>query len=71
MSGQNVLVKLKPGESQDSLYKRYKQAMSKSGVLNLVKNRRWFVSRSEQRRLDKKRAIRRAKRLEEEKRASL
>ncbi|WP_139657981.1 30S ribosomal protein S21, partial [Pseudomonas shirazica] len=31
----------------------------KSGVLSTVRRKRWFVSKSEQRRMDKKKAVRR------------
>ena len=66
MSAVNVVVRLKPGESQESLLKRFKQKVVKNGVVTLARSKRWFVSRSEQRRLDKKKAVRKYKRLAEE-----
>lgn len=55
-------VNLRNGESQDSLLKRFRKKVVKSGVLSTIRNKRWFVSKSEQRRMAKKKAIRRIKR---------
>jgi small subunit ribosomal protein S21 len=55
-------VVLRGGESQDSLLKRFRKKVVKSGVLSTVRRKRWFVSKSEQRRMEKKKAIRRIKR---------
>lgn len=55
-------VNLRNGESQDSLLKRFRKKVVKSGVLSTIRNKRWFVSKSEQRRIEKKKAIRRHKR---------
>jgi small subunit ribosomal protein S21 len=57
-----AIVKLRNGESQDQLLKRFRKKVVKSGVLSTVRRKRWFVSRSEQRRMDKKKAARRFKR---------
>ena len=57
-----ALVVLRGGESQDSLLKRFRKKVVKSGVLSTVRRKRWFVSKSEQRRMEKKKAIRRIKR---------
>jgi small subunit ribosomal protein S21 len=57
-----ALVVLRSGESQDSLLKRFRKKVVKSGVLSTVRRKRWFVSKSEQRRMEKKKAIRRIKR---------
>ena len=51
---------LRPNESQDSLLKRFRKKVVKSGVLSNVRRKRWFVSKSEQRRMDKKKAVRRS-----------
>ena len=53
---------LRNGESQDSLPKRFRKKVVKSGVLSTIRNKRWFISKSEQRRMEKKKAIRRIKR---------
>ncbi|HJZ10557.1 MAG TPA: 30S ribosomal protein S21 [Acidobacteriota bacterium] len=47
-------VNLRNGESQDSLLKRFRKKVVKSGVLSTVRRKRWFVSKSEQRRMEKK-----------------
>ena len=52
-------VTLRANESQDSLLKRFRKKVVKSGVLSTVRRKRWFVSKSEQRRMDKKKAVRR------------
>jgi len=52
-------VNLRQNESQDSLLKRFRKKVVKSGVLSTVRRKRWFVSKSEQRRMDKKKAVRR------------
>jgi small subunit ribosomal protein S21 len=57
-----AMVVLRGGESQDSLLKRFRKKVVKSGVLSTVRRKRWFVSKSEQRRMEKKKAIRRIKR---------
>lgn len=55
-------VNLRPNESQDSLLKRFRKKVAKSGVLSTVRRKRWFVSKSELRRISKKKAVRRFKR---------
>ena len=55
-------VTLRPNESQDQLLKRFRKKVAKSGVLSTVRRKRWFVSRSELRRIQKKKAIRRGRR---------
>jgi small subunit ribosomal protein S21 len=55
-------VELRSGESQDSLLKRFRKEIIKARVLSTYRKKRWFVSKSEQRRLAKQRAIRKARR---------
>ena len=55
-------VDLQPGESQEQLLKRFRKSVAKSGVLSTVRRKRWYVSKSELRRIQKKKAIRRARR---------
>ena len=57
-------VKLRDGESQDKLLRRFRKSVIRSGVLSEVRKRRWFVSKSEQRRIERKKAIRRIKKRE-------
>ena len=52
-------VTLRPGESQEQLLKRFKKKVMRSGLLSQLRNKRWFVSKSEIRRIEKKKAIRR------------
>jgi small subunit ribosomal protein S21 len=59
---QLTAVNLRNNESQDQLLKRFRKKIVKSGVLSTVRRKRWFVSKSEQRRMDQKKAIRRYKR---------
>lgn len=55
-------VTLQPGESQEQLLKRFRKIVAKSGILSTVRRKRWHVSKSELRRIQKKKAIRRARR---------
>lgn len=57
-----VSVKLRPNESQDQLLKRFRKSVTKSGVLSTVRQKRWFISKSELRRIKIKKAIRRIRR---------
>jgi len=57
-----TLVVIRPNESQDQLLKRFRKKVVKSGVLSTVRRKRWFISKSELRRVEKKKAIRRMKR---------
>ncbi len=53
---------IQPGESQEQLLKRFRKIVAKSGILSIVRRKRWHVSKSELRRIQKKKAIRRARR---------
>ena len=55
-------VVLHPNEPQEQLLKRFRKKVVKSGVLSTVRRKRWFISKSELRRVEKKKAIRRIKR---------
>jgi small subunit ribosomal protein S21 len=55
-------VTLRPNESQDQLLKRFRKRVAKSGILSIVRRKRWFVSKSELRRIQKKKAMRKMKR---------
>jgi small subunit ribosomal protein S21 len=55
-------VRLRPNESQESLLRRFRKQVTKDGVMSAVRRKRWYVSKSELRRIDKKKAIRRARR---------
>jgi small subunit ribosomal protein S21 len=58
----SATVVIRSGESQDQLLKRFRKKVAKSGILSTVRRKRWFVSKSELRRIQKKKAIRRIKR---------
>jgi small subunit ribosomal protein S21 len=55
-------VTLRPDESQEQLLKRFRKQVAKSRILSDVRRKRWYISKSELRRIQKKKAIRRARR---------
>ena len=55
-------VDLRPGESQDSLLRRFRKAVAEARILPIVRQKRWFTSRSEVRRIKRQKAIRKAQR---------
>ncbi len=55
-------VVLRPNESQEQLLRRFRKQVVKSGVLSTIRRKRWFISKSELRRIEKKKAIRRSRR---------
>jgi small subunit ribosomal protein S21 len=57
-------VQLRPDESQESLLRRFRKKVNESRILQDVRRKRWYMSPSEVRRLQKKKAIRRARRRE-------
>ncbi len=57
-------VELRSGESQEELLKRFRKKVAKSKILSTLRRKRWFVSRSEERRKAKAKAIRKARRRE-------
>ncbi len=52
-------VELRSNESPEQLLRRFKKEVMKSKVLSDVRRKRWFVSKSELKRIEKKKAIRR------------
>jgi small subunit ribosomal protein S21 len=52
-------VEIRSNESQEQLLRRFNKAVIKSKVLADVRRKRWFVSKSELERIEKKKAIRR------------
>jgi small subunit ribosomal protein S21 len=55
-------VDLRPGESQESLLRRFRKKVTRARILSTVKKKRYFVSKSEQRRRARLKAVRREKR---------
>lgn len=51
---------LRDGESKYAFYSRFRKTVTRSGVMSSVRRKRWFVSKNELRRIQKKKAIRRA-----------
>ncbi|MDF1520371.1 MAG: 30S ribosomal protein S21 [Brevefilum sp.] len=50
---------LRPNESQEQLLRRFRKSVVKDGTLSTLRRKRWFISKSELRRIEKKKAIRR------------
>ncbi|UCD41997.1 MAG: 30S ribosomal protein S21 [Chloroflexota bacterium] len=55
-------VELRNNESQQNLLRRFRKKVAKSGRLTAYRQKRWFVSKSELRRIAKKKAIRKHRR---------
>ncbi len=55
-------VELMPNESADQLLKRFRKKVAKSGAMSVVRRKRWHISKSELRRIQKKKASRRTQR---------
>ena len=55
-------VVLRPNESQEQLLRRFRKQVVRDGVLSTLRRKRWFISKSELRRIEKKKAIRRSQR---------
>jgi small subunit ribosomal protein S21 len=51
-------VVLKPGESQDSLLKRFRRRVTRERILSDVRKKRYFVKKSEERRRAHRKAVR-------------
>ena len=56
-----VTVRLREGESFDSLLRRFNKEVMDGGVLKDLRRRRWFVPKGEQRRMDERKGRRRAR----------
>ena len=56
-----VSVKLREGESFDSLLRRFNKEVMEGGVMKDLRRRRWFVPKGEQRRMDERKGRRRAR----------
>ncbi len=53
-------VVLRPNELQEQLLRRFRKQVVKDGTLSTLRSKRWFISKSELRRIEKKKAIRRS-----------
>lgn len=56
-------VELRHNESQEQLLRRFRKEVMKSKVLADVRRKRWFVSKSEVKRIKMKKAARRQRRV--------
>ena len=56
-------VDLRANESQEQMLRRFNKSVVKSKVLADVRRKRWFVSKSELKRIEKKKAIRRQRKV--------
>ena len=57
-----ISVDLRPGESQESILKRFRKSVAEARILPTVRQKRWFTSKSEVRRIKRQKAIRKARR---------
>jgi len=55
-------VVLRPGESQQSLLKRFRKKVTRNQILSTVRKKRHFVPKSEKRRIAHRKAVRRERR---------
>lgn len=55
-------VKRHDNESDESLLRRFRKEVTRAGTMTVVRNKRWHVSKSELRRIKKKKASRRSSR---------
>lgn len=60
--GEPMSVELRPNESQESLLKRFRKSVAEARILPIVRQKRWFTSKSEVRRIKRQKAIRKARR---------
>jgi small subunit ribosomal protein S21 len=51
-------VMLRDGESPEALLRRFRRKVQRAGILRDARKKRWFMSKSEQRRIAKRKAIR-------------
>lgn len=59
----SLSVELRPGESQDSILRRFRKAVAEARILPIVRQKRWFTSKSEIRRIKRQKAIRKSQRM--------
>lgn len=57
-----IRAELKSYESQNDLFKRFKRKVARSGVLQAVKQKRFYIPDSEKRQLARNKAVRRERR---------
>ncbi len=55
-------VDLRPDESQESILRRFRKAVAETRILPIVRQKRWFTSKSEIKRIKQQKAIRKSQR---------
>ena len=58
----SIRVERQSNETEEQLLRRFRKKVAYSKMMSEVRRRRWHVSKSEVRRIEKKKTIRRAKR---------
>ncbi|HEX6386751.1 MAG TPA: 30S ribosomal protein S21 [Anaerolineae bacterium] len=61
-------VEARPNESPEQLLRRFRKKVMKSRILADVRRKRWFVSKSELERIKKKKAVRRQRKAQRQRR---
>jgi len=56
-----VTVRLREGESFDSLLRRFNKEVMEGGIMKDLRRRRWFIPKGEQRRMEERKGRRRAR----------
>ena len=56
-----MTVELQENESFDNLLRRFNRQVMTNGVLKEVRRKRWFITKGEQHRMDKRKGRRRAR----------
>lgn len=56
-----------PNESDESLLRRFRKKVAKAGVMSTIRRKRWHISKSELRRIEKKKSTRRLRRRQTQK----
>lgn len=62
-----IQVERRGNESEAQLLKRFRSRVARSGLLREVRKNRWFISKSEERRIARKKAERRQRRKQSKK----
>jgi small subunit ribosomal protein S21 len=57
----DVTVRLREGESFDSLLRRFNKEVMEGGIMKDLRRRRWFIPKGEQRRMEERKGRRRAR----------
>lgn len=64
-----IRVERKSDETEEQLLRRFRKKVARSRMMSELRRRRWHVSKSEVRRIQKKKTIRRAKRRQSQRRS--